>query len=1107
METHRGILPNKRLRFWWAVVGLIALVVPYVTNMGLLAKTVYAAEKTLYKSDRLTVTAGDGNDWKWENGREVSWKFQFIDKDANYPNKDEVTFLIDKEAAAKQGLTDFKVNGQSWDAKTGELGGFELYYNSGSGHSLILTAKSTTDEKRAVSVPVGLALTRTAQQGAKIKAPKLAETNLLPDDAKMMVEANLFGYEGDAATGEDEGEGDKPEVSVPTPDPGADPADSLTSLPKTDSGIVEGFLIDREVRTTPKATGVTDPTNFSIWSSMNAPVKTEADTAYDSDVTIYQKFDVANAVKIDGNLDQDTDADLLKVRGDYHSQYEQVDKEDNGKNQSAYTISFKDTTAMSGAKFTVLYDHVGEYIDTDLKRHAIGATMTISNITPASSDHQKLGDMLFIDVPNNLYSGLIYHGIDTLDIKLQFYELVDGEFVKQVDVPEGNGHVTFASLNNFGTGSNTIDGTPGYNYTVGDFTWDQNTIGIPGRSLTSGVKYAETVEGVSANVGEAKPFDDPKTEAVDDSFMVKSPSGLYYSTVHGIYDPVAGDSDGRGYTQLDQWPTYQSGQTFADQLGGKNFQKAALMFGVYGTSYTFKLHTGTGNTWQTISSAIMNPVELTDLHKLVTTDDTTYAQAVADESNGNLDQKNLAITSTVGDNFNFQYWLTQPTYDIGTDSLLKPYNVRFEDTLPTGVSLRDGVNSVAVYDTAGKQLKLNDDYTVKLDGQKVSVTLDKDDVANIEFDGKKMAVSLDVKIDAKLAQGLYEFNQDNKAYVYTDTGRATEEVDESNVVNVKLHPLPTTNVTINKVDEAGAALAGAKFELKKVGEPSAWMTASFASAEISAYKTLTTATTIAASTTTETSWTWNDLPVGQYQLIETAPDGYVKATDVTFNVGAKLTANADGTGDAYTSTFKETTNPAVLTNVDVKDGSVTANVPNQLDIKAVFQVKKVDQDNKPLAGAVFQYFTDVTQKTGMNKDDTTGMHTMPTGQTLEFNKLYTLNESTVPTGYERAEDVYFKVLKQADFTTQTGVTVPADLANEKVLFVKTDKDGAVTEWIKPDQNKNIFTTTFTVENKKQEPLQSIFPVTGGTGIMGFVIVGLILVGAAGALTLKRKFND
>lgn len=105
METHRGILPNKRLRFWWAVVGLIALVVPYVTNMGLLAKTVYAAEKTLYKSDRLTVTAGDGDGWQWQNGRDVSWKLNFIDKETKWPNWDKVTFKIDPAAAKKAGLT------------------------------------------------------------------------------------------------------------------------------------------------------------------------------------------------------------------------------------------------------------------------------------------------------------------------------------------------------------------------------------------------------------------------------------------------------------------------------------------------------------------------------------------------------------------------------------------------------------------------------------------------------------------------------------------------------------------------------------------------------------------------------------------------------------------------------------------------------------------------------------------------------------------------------------------------------------------------------------------------------------------------------------------
>lgn len=1092
METHRGILPNKRLRFWWAVVGLIALVVPYVTNMGLLAKTVYAAEKTLYKSDRLTVTAGDGNDWKWENGREVSWKFQFIDKDANYPNKDEVTFLIDKEAAAKQGLTDFKVNGQSWDAKTGELGGFELYYNGGSGHSLILTAKSTTDEKRAVSVPVGLALTRTAQQGAKIKAPKLAETNLLPDDAKMMVEANLFGYEGDAATGEDEGETkpDEPETTLPAPG-SDDPADVYAKLPDTKQGIVDGFLIERGVRTTPDSDNKTDFNNFQLWSSMNAPVYTTADADHKAPVTIYQKKDVTATGNIGGSENENDATRLQYVRSTYHNQYEQT----GGDNQSAYTISFEDGDAMTNAKFTVVYDHVGSYVDSVTKEHhPIGATMTISNVTPASGDHLQLGNMHFIDVPNNLYSGVMYHGIESLDIKLQFYTLVDGKFAERIDVDEGDGHVTFSSLNNFGRSANSSS-------SVGaDFSWDQLSTGI------NNSKYAETVFGGAGTLA-AQPYDDPTTDS-DDTFMQKDAAGIWYSTVHGVYDLT--DVNGTSYKSYLDIEGYES--NFEDSLGGTNFQMAALQFPVSGDAYNFTLRTGDGNTWQTISAAVMHPLELTQTHKLVTTDDTTYTTAVSDAKagkSGNMHEKNLAITSTDDGKFNVAYWVTQPTYDLGTDSLIRPFGIRFEDTLPDGISLRDGQNSVKLYDTEGKQLKLGADYTVTIAGQKVVATLTDAGIQAIDFNSDMFALRLDVKTDSQVAQGFAEWTKHNTADVYTKTEHsdASEYKSTTNTVTVKLHPLSTTNVTINKVDEAGAALAGAKFELKKVGEPSAWTAASFASAEISAYKTLTTATTIAASSTTETSWTWNNLPVGQYQLIETAPDGYVKATDVTFNVGAKLTANADGTGDAYTSTFKETTNPAVLTNVDVKDGSVTANVPNQLDIKAVFQVKKVDQDNKPLAGAVFQYFTDVTQKTGMNKDDTTGMHTMPTGQTLEFNKLYTLNESTVPTGYERAEDVYFKVLKQADFTTQTGVTVPAALANEKVLFVKTDKDGAVTEWIKPDQNKNIFTKTFTVENKKQEPLQSIFPVTGGTGIMGFVIVGLILVGAAGALTLKRKFND
>lgn len=55
METHRVFCPTSG--YLWRLSVLIALVVPYVTNMGLLAKTVYG-RKTLYKSDRLTVTGG-----------------------------------------------------------------------------------------------------------------------------------------------------------------------------------------------------------------------------------------------------------------------------------------------------------------------------------------------------------------------------------------------------------------------------------------------------------------------------------------------------------------------------------------------------------------------------------------------------------------------------------------------------------------------------------------------------------------------------------------------------------------------------------------------------------------------------------------------------------------------------------------------------------------------------------------------------------------------------------------------------------------------------------------------------------------------------------------
>lgn len=1134
METHQGLLPKKRLRFWWAVVGLIALVVPYIANVGMLTKTVYAAEKTLYKSDRLTVTTGEGNEWQWQSGHDISWKLNFIDKETSSPNWDKVTFKIDPAAAKKAGLTNFTVNGQSWNAKTGELGAFDIY-NNANGYSLNLSATSTDDKKRAVSLPIGLVLTQETANTKAVKAEKETKattTSLLPDDAKMTIQANLYGYEGDdegSTTPETPGETDpevpgetQPEVPAPNDeeDPNAYYNRTITDVVKGEA--ISGILIERKVRTTAGSDSKTNFDNFRIWSNTvtQDKIKNSDDTGYDAPISIYRKANVSNVVAIDGSENDPnagnsySTADQTKVRTGYHTQYEQGSS---ANNRSAYTIAFRDDAAMNGAEFTVVYDHVGDYTDGDGVMHPLGATMKISNIKPSSqiAGHNLLGDMRFIDVPNNLYSGLIYHEIDSLDIELQFFTLENGQFTKKIQVDQNDdAQITFSSLNNFGrTAMSNQDLSGKQKRAPADFTWDAYTTGIDGQGATaangeswanySPDKYAETAVALSGVINPDKP------ETSKNTLMKKSAygAGHWYSTAHGVYglgeDAQAWDGDSNN---------------FHDILDGQYFENAALTYPLTGQQYSFRLFTGDGNTWQTISSALTHPIALTEPRKLVTTDDQTYANITADKTGGNLDTKNLAITSTTsGDKFNFTYWVAQKTYDIGTSSLMVPTSLVFEDTLPTDVSLRNGANSVTLYKTDGTAYAKGD-YTVNVSGQKVTVTLNPSAIKKVDFNGQDMALKMDVQVDAKVATGFYGDSWDNTAKVTTGLGKDDANKDvvstkETNKVNVNLKKLPTADVTINKIDEDGNKLEGASFALKKVGEASAWTAASFASAEISAYKDLATPVTVAPTSSDATSWTWNNLPVGEYQLVETAPNGYVGATDVTFTVGATLTANADGTNDVYAATFEETTDPAVLKNVvntpDTETGkvAVSADVPNQLDIKALFQVKKVDQDNKILPGAAFQYAEGSQTAVSMVADDKTGMHTMKDGESLNFNVLYKLHESTVPAGYDGAEDVYFKVLKNADFATQTGVKVPDALKSEKVLFVKTDKDGKVTEWVKPDRDNNIFTTTFTVQNTKQAPLASIFPVTGGTGIMGIMMLGLAFVGVAGAFTLKRKFSN
>ncbi|WP_134644909.1 hypothetical protein [Weissella cibaria] len=75
----------------------------------------------------------------------------------------------------------------------------------------------------------------------------------------------------------------------------------------------------------------------------------------------------------------------------------------------------------------------------------------------------------------------------------------------------------------------------------------------------------------------------------------------------------------------------------------------------------------------------------------------------------------------------------------------------------------------------------------------------------IDFNSDMFALRLDVKAESQVAQGFANWTKDNTAGVYmrTEHSDALECKSTTNTVTVGLKTLPTTNGTINKVDETG----------------------------------------------------------------------------------------------------------------------------------------------------------------------------------------------------------------------------------------------------------------------------------------------------------------
>ena len=175
-----------------------------------------------------------------------------------------------------------------------------------------------------------------------------------------------------------------------------------------------------------------------------------------------------------------------------------------------------------------------------------------------------------------------------------------------------------------------------------------------------------------------------------------------------------------------------------------------------------------------------------------------------------------------------------------------------------------------------------------------------------------------------------------------------------------------------------------------------------------------------------------------------------------------------------------------------------------IDINVVFtfgaSVDKVDKDGEALSGAGFTLYK------WSNADNAwVVVGTEITGVTT-FNFLgldsgkYKLSESTIPSGYNKADDVEFEIVATYDYTKDPDELTALEVKNSDGEII-SDNEGEVVFSV--DLDSGVVSTD--VENLAGSKL----PSTGGIGTTIFYIVGGVLVAAAVVLLVakKRMAND
>lgn len=253
-------------------------------------------------------------------------------------------------------------------------------------------------------------------------------------------------------------------------------------------------------------------------------------------------------------------------------------------------------------------------------------------------------------------------------------------------------------------------------------------------------------------------------------------------------------------------------------------------------------------------------------------------------------------------------------------------------------------------------------------------------------------------------------------------------------------------------------------------------------------------------------------------VIDVVVSGVLSANATTTDtVNENVTTGADSKGNYNKVTLNYSNNP--------KDNSQQNKVPGDTVNVYSFNlnVNKVDQDNKPLAGAEFQIFTKTgdtvatnplkftKRSDGVYTPDTAGADTLVSADTTGAINVqglkagtYVVKETKAPAGFFQGALPSYDVTIAEDYTNDATNTTRAKDSGDYWLTTLTytytqDANKLVTKDIsstdKPD------TSTATVKN-----VTSItqLPKTGAAGIAFFSIIGVAVVALAALFAVRAR---